>query len=153
MSEALHPSVDGDVVDLDAPLVEEFLDISVRESVAEVPAHCQQDHARWEPESRKRRRSKAVTTTTTNHPDTLRPPSDRQRNSAVTTWLTPSALMAKAGLGRSGLGLACEAGGPEGLDCQHQEGTRHDDGGELRKQRQTCAAASYCRRGAGKKCQ
>jgi hypothetical protein len=42
------------------------------ESVAEVPAHCQQDHVRWKPESRKRRRSRVVRVTT-NHPGTLRP--------------------------------------------------------------------------------
>jgi hypothetical protein len=72
-SEALHPSVDGDVVDLDAALGEKFFDIAVRESVAQVPAHRQQDHVRWKPESRKRRRSRAAATTTTNHPGTLRP--------------------------------------------------------------------------------
>jgi hypothetical protein len=73
-SEALHPSLDGDMVDVDAAFGEKFFDIAVRESVAEVPAQRQQDHARWEPESRKRRKSRAATTTTTtNHPGTLRP--------------------------------------------------------------------------------
>ena len=72
-SEALHPSLDGDVVNLDAALGEEFFDIAVQESVAEVPAHCQQDHVRWKPEPSKRRRSRAATTTTTNHPGTLGP--------------------------------------------------------------------------------
>jgi hypothetical protein len=47
-SEALHPSLNGDMVDLDAVLGEKFFDIAVRESVA-------------------------ATTTTTNHPSTLRP--------------------------------------------------------------------------------
>jgi hypothetical protein len=47
-SEAEHPSVEGDMVDLDAALGEKFFDIAVRESLA-------------------------ATTTTTNHPSTLRP--------------------------------------------------------------------------------
>jgi hypothetical protein len=42
--EALHPPVDRDVINLDAALGEQFFDISVRESVSEVPAHRQQDH-------------------------------------------------------------------------------------------------------------
>jgi hypothetical protein len=35
--EALHPPVDRDVIDVDAPFGEEFFNIAVRESVAEVP--------------------------------------------------------------------------------------------------------------------
>ena len=35
------------LVDLDAALGEEFFDIAVRQPVAEVPAHCQQDHVGW----------------------------------------------------------------------------------------------------------
>ena len=46
--------------------------------------------------------------------------------------------------GRSGLGFTRDSGGPEGLNCQHQEGTHHDDSCELRKQRQTGAAAPDC---------
>jgi len=70
--ETLHPPVDSDVINVDAAFGEEFFDIAVRESVAEVPAHCQQDHVGREPESRKRRRSRVVRATT-NHPGTLRP--------------------------------------------------------------------------------
>ena len=72
-SEALHPSLNGDMVDLDAAFGEKFFDIAVREYVAEISAHCQQDHVRWEPGSCKRRRNRAATTTTTKHPGTLGP--------------------------------------------------------------------------------
>jgi hypothetical protein len=78
--EALHSPVDGDVINVDAAFGEEFFDVSVQESVAEVPAHCQQDHVGREPESRKRRRSRVVRATT-NHSGTLRPRPIRQRNS------------------------------------------------------------------------
>jgi hypothetical protein len=39
--EVLHPPVDGDVINIDATLGEQFFDVSVRQSVAELPAHCQ----------------------------------------------------------------------------------------------------------------
>jgi hypothetical protein len=42
--EALHPPVDRDVIDLDAAFGEGFFNIAVGQAVAEVPAHCQQDH-------------------------------------------------------------------------------------------------------------
>ena len=35
--EALHPPVDGDVVNHDIPLDEQFLDVAVGQSVAEIP--------------------------------------------------------------------------------------------------------------------
>jgi hypothetical protein len=57
------------VIDLDAALGEEFFNIAVRESVAEVPADGQQDQVRREPETSERGRLEAATT---NHPDTLR---------------------------------------------------------------------------------
>ena len=47
--EALDPSVDGDVIDLDATLDEEFLDVSVGESVPEGSAYCEHDDVRCEP--------------------------------------------------------------------------------------------------------
>jgi len=71
--EALHPPVDGDVVDVDATLGEEFFDIAVRESVAEVPADGQEDHVRWEPEACERDR---IRTAAANQSGTLRLPPD-----------------------------------------------------------------------------
>jgi hypothetical protein len=38
------PAVDGDVVDLDAALGEQFFDVAVGEAKAEVPADRQHDH-------------------------------------------------------------------------------------------------------------
>jgi hypothetical protein len=40
------------VINVDAAFREQFFDISVRESVAEVPAHRHQDHVGREPENR-----------------------------------------------------------------------------------------------------
>jgi len=97
--EALHPTVDGAVIDVHATLSEELFDIGVRESVAEVPAHRRQDHVRWEPEARGRQIPR-VATATTNHPGTLRPapdPSTQQRRrscvrrrttSSTSCWVT-----------------------------------------------------------------
>ena len=48
-SEALYPAVDGDVVDFDTAFNEELFDVSVGESVTEVPAHREHDHLRREP--------------------------------------------------------------------------------------------------------
>jgi hypothetical protein len=53
--EALHPPVDGDVVDLDAAFGEQFLDVTVGESVAQVPANRDHDHVGWEPKDGERR--------------------------------------------------------------------------------------------------
>jgi hypothetical protein len=55
-SEALHPPVDGDVVNFDAALSQEFFDVAAGQPVPEIPAHRQQDHLRREPEAGKRRR-------------------------------------------------------------------------------------------------
>jgi hypothetical protein len=41
--EALHPAVDGDVIDLDSALAEEFFDISIREPVPQIPAESEDD--------------------------------------------------------------------------------------------------------------
>lgn len=49
-----HPPADGDVMNRDATFGEEFLDIAMGESVAEMPAHSQQDHLRREPKPRER---------------------------------------------------------------------------------------------------
>ena len=53
--EALHPPVDGDVVDFDASLGEQLLHVSVRQPEAEVPPHGQQDHIGREAEPGERR--------------------------------------------------------------------------------------------------
>ena len=49
--EALHPPVDGDMVDLDAALGEELLDVAVRQRETQVPAHRQHDHLGREAEA------------------------------------------------------------------------------------------------------
>ncbi len=45
--EALHPAVDRDVVDLEAPFGAEFLDVPVRQRKPQVPADRQDDHLGW----------------------------------------------------------------------------------------------------------
>ena len=52
--ESLHPPVDGDVINLETAFREEFLNVAIRQSVAQLPAHRQQYHLWWEPEPRKR---------------------------------------------------------------------------------------------------
>jgi hypothetical protein len=52
--EPLDPSVQGHMVDLDAALREEFLEIPVGQSVAQAPLHSDQNDLRWEPEPDKR---------------------------------------------------------------------------------------------------
>jgi hypothetical protein len=46
-----HPPVDRDVIDLDAPLGEQFLDVAVGQAKAQVPADRQDDDVRREPEA------------------------------------------------------------------------------------------------------
>jgi hypothetical protein len=41
--EPLHPAVDGDVVDLDAPFGEQLLDVAVGQPEAQVPTDGQHD--------------------------------------------------------------------------------------------------------------
>jgi hypothetical protein len=53
--EPLHPPVDGDVVDLDAAFGEEFLDVAVGQTEAEIPADGEHDHIGWEAEAGERR--------------------------------------------------------------------------------------------------
>ena len=48
--EALHPPEQGDVINVDPALCEEFLEITVRQPEAELPPHRQHDHPQWEPE-------------------------------------------------------------------------------------------------------
>jgi hypothetical protein len=49
--EPLHPPIDGDVVDLDAALGEQLLDVVVGEAKAQVPADRQHDHIRRKAET------------------------------------------------------------------------------------------------------
>jgi hypothetical protein len=47
----LDPAVDGDVIDSDAALGQQFLDVPVGQSVAQVPADRDRDHLPREPEA------------------------------------------------------------------------------------------------------
>jgi len=49
--EPLDPPVDGDVVDLDAALGEQLLDVAIGQPEAQVPADRQHDHVGWEAEA------------------------------------------------------------------------------------------------------
>jgi hypothetical protein len=49
--EAQHSPVNGDVVNLDTPLGEEFLDVAVGQAEAQVPADGDDDDLGWEPEA------------------------------------------------------------------------------------------------------
>jgi hypothetical protein len=49
--EPLHPPIEGDVVDFDATLGEQFFEVAVGQPVPQVPAHGQQDHLRRETEA------------------------------------------------------------------------------------------------------
>jgi hypothetical protein len=53
--ELLHPAVDRDMVNSDAALGHQFLDVPVGQAVAQVPADCERDHLRREPEASKDR--------------------------------------------------------------------------------------------------
>jgi hypothetical protein len=55
------------MVDDDAALGEVFLDVPVGQGVPQVPAHCQHDHFRWEPEPGELRDRSWWTGTTTHH--------------------------------------------------------------------------------------
>ncbi len=52
--EALHPPLDGHVIDIDAALGVKFFDVAVGQAVAEIPAHGQQDRLGRKPISGKR---------------------------------------------------------------------------------------------------
>jgi hypothetical protein len=54
--ESLDPPIQGDVIDVEAALGEELLQIPVREAAPPVAAHREQNHIRREPEPRERRR-------------------------------------------------------------------------------------------------
>src|SRR5664280_1948350 len=71
--ESLDPPVQGHVVDLDATFGEQFFQIPVGQSVAQVPAHGDQDDLGWEPESSEfgNWRLDGSDETPTLHPDSL----------------------------------------------------------------------------------
>ena len=56
--EPLHPPVHGDVVDVDAALGQQLLDVPVGQAEPQIPAHRQHDHLRREPEPGERRASR-----------------------------------------------------------------------------------------------
>jgi hypothetical protein len=70
----LHPPVDRHMINVHATLGEQFCNVSVRESVAQVPAHRQHDHVRPEPVAGERNRDR---TAAANHQGTLRLAPDR----------------------------------------------------------------------------
>ena len=72
----MDPAVDGDVVDLDPTLTEEFLDVSIGEPVPQIPAQGEDDDLRWEPEAleRRTRHCRNRTRTVRSHPATLTDP-------------------------------------------------------------------------------
>jgi hypothetical protein len=47
----LHPPIDGDVVDLDPALGEQFLDVAIGQPEAQLPANRQHDHVGWKAEA------------------------------------------------------------------------------------------------------
>jgi len=71
--ESLDPPVQGHVVDLDATFGEQFFQIPVGQSVAQVSAHGDQDDLGWEPESSEfgNWRLGGSDETPTIHPDSL----------------------------------------------------------------------------------
>jgi hypothetical protein len=77
--EGLHPAVDRHVIDCDAALGEQLLDVAIGQGEAQVPAHRHRDHiAREAVASRRGRRSG----TKPDHLDSLSTASPDQRNSA-----------------------------------------------------------------------
>jgi hypothetical protein len=52
--EPLHPPIHGDVIDLNAAFGQQFLDVAVRQAVAQIPAHRHRDDLGGEPEAAER---------------------------------------------------------------------------------------------------
>src|SRR3977135_4274360 len=53
--EVLHPPENADVVDLHSAFGQQLFNIAIRQSVTEVPTHCEHDHLPREPEASERR--------------------------------------------------------------------------------------------------
>jgi len=84
--EPSHPAVDRHVVNGDAALNTQLLDVSVGQPVAQLPAHLQHDDLTREAkpsEARPRRRHSTVATTHLTHQHSLPQPVTHQRNSPV----------------------------------------------------------------------
>lgn len=47
--EPVHPAINRDVIDLDAPFGQQLFDATVRQPIAQVPPHSHGDHLRREP--------------------------------------------------------------------------------------------------------
>jgi hypothetical protein len=71
--EALHPPVQGDVVNIDPAPCEELLDIAIRQPEPQIPADGENDHLGWEPKAgeRRRRGRGSWTNERSTHPTTL----------------------------------------------------------------------------------
>src|SRR5436309_11896411 len=63
------------MIDSDPAFGQQLFDVSVRQCVAEIPADCQDDHVRREPESRERGPRRTYPTRATRHQLTLPSPS------------------------------------------------------------------------------
>ena len=77
--ECLHPAIDRDVVDFDAALGKQLLDVTVGQPVAQVPSHGERDHLTRKTVARGRRRQHGFRS---DHrfslPGAERPPSTQQ---------------------------------------------------------------------------
>ena len=85
--EPLHPAEQSDVIDVDPTLAQELLDISVRQTESQIPAHPQHDHFRREPKApeRRTRNHSGGSTPTRSHPTPSSPTwAPRQCNRAFT---------------------------------------------------------------------
>jgi hypothetical protein len=83
--EPLHPTKQGDVINLNTTLGEELLEIAIRQTEPEVPAHRQHDHLRREPEPHERRKLldwRCGPTATLHHHTLTHRRAIRQRNRA-----------------------------------------------------------------------
>jgi hypothetical protein len=80
--EALHPPVNGDVINGYTALGQQLLDIPVRQAIAQVPPDRDRDHSRRKPEASEDR-GRAMCS----HRTSLRPSAIDQRNSARLRYL------------------------------------------------------------------
>src|SRR5215207_1427474 len=69
--EPLHPPVDGDVIDLNPALGEEFFDVAVRQPEAQVPADREDDDVWWETKAYEGRLSGSRTRAVSSHAGSL----------------------------------------------------------------------------------
>ena len=76
--EPLHPPVDSDVIDGDAALGQQLLDVPVGQPLPQVPPDRERDHRRREPEACEDRCGAMCS-----HPTSLRPSTLDQRNSSL----------------------------------------------------------------------